>query len=119
MSTYLTSYSPSMEWDPTFSQFRVCKKILVSSNCGQGKGKDGRNSSLKLTVGINSTHSESIKSFIEDQIFLPSYVLAPPLSIRSARHRKGRKRDNLLTGEGGGGRGSEPNHTAARKPGPL
>jgi hypothetical protein len=30
-----------------------------------------------------------------------------------------RKRDNLLTGEGGEGAGVEPNHTTARKIGPL
>jgi hypothetical protein len=49
--------------------------------------------------------------FIADQAFSLSYDLAPSGRLS--------KRDNLLTGEGGEGRGKEPNHTTARKPDPL
>jgi hypothetical protein len=67
-------------------------------------------------------HPESIGGFIEDQAFLLSYDLAPALSPAGKfdRRHTGRllKRDNLLTGEGEGVE-EGPNHTTARKPGPL
>jgi hypothetical protein len=43
----------------------------------------------------------------------------PPPSTVSKLDRKMRKRDNLLTGEGGEGAGVEPNHMTTRKLGPL
>ncbi len=45
-------------------------------------------------------------------------LLPPAYACKLVRRNTGRlmKRDNLLTGEGGG---QEPNHTTARKPGPL
>jgi hypothetical protein len=59
---------------------------------------------------------------MEDQAFSPSCALtAPslsPVSKLDGRHTgRRRKRDILLSG--GGGRGIEPNHTTAGKPGPL
>ncbi len=43
-----------------------------------------------------------------------------PVSKLNRRHTGSlRKRDNLLPGEGKKGVGKEPNHTTARKPGPL
>jgi hypothetical protein len=53
---------------------------------------------------------------MEDQAFLPSYDLAPPLP--PPPHLPSKKSDNLLTGEGGG-LGEEPDHTSPKKPGPL
>jgi hypothetical protein len=54
-------------------------------------------------------HPESVEGFIEDPTFSPSYDLAPALSPASKfdRRHAGRliKRDNLLTGEEGGGGG--------------
>ncbi len=65
-----------------------------------------------------------------DQAFPPSYNLATPpliypLSTVSKLDRRPTerlsKKDNLLTGEGGGGEvvGQDPNRMMARKPGPL
>ncbi len=65
------------------------------------------------------TIKKSIKWFIKDQAFSLSYDLAPPPSPRplpsvsstSYTHAgRLRKRDNLLTREGGRGMGEEPNH---------
>jgi hypothetical protein len=72
---------------------------------------------------------ESIELFVKGQAFSRTYDLAPrptlppsspsPVSKLDRRHTgKLRKRDSLLT-EGGKGVGEEPNHTNARKPGPL
>jgi hypothetical protein len=69
---------------------------------------------------------ESIVRFIEDQAFSPTYDLASLLlpSLHSnvskldSHTGRLRKRDNLLT-ETGEGVGEEPNHTIARKTGPL
>jgi hypothetical protein len=77
----------------------------------------------KIQVGVKSV-AESIEWFIEDLALLPSYVwlIAHPLpSVKlDRRHReRQRKRDNLLTGEGGRRLVEEPNHTTARKPAPL
>jgi hypothetical protein len=73
------------------------------------------------------TCAESIEWFIEDQAFSLSMIwLIPPSPTPLSRHKldrrhKGRlrKRDNLLTGEGG--QWGEPIHmmVAARKSGPL
>jgi hypothetical protein len=82
-----------------------------------------------LPVGISAGYanfyfeSETIELFIEDQALSPSYDLAPPPprrppsvnSSRPATHKK-TERDILLTKEGVG---VEPNHTKARKPGPV
>ncbi len=63
--------------------------------------------------------------YVEDKAFLPSYDLAPPpllsrspvVSKLDRRHRgRLRKNDYFMTGKG---EGEEPNHTTARKPGPL
>jgi hypothetical protein len=69
--------------------------------------------------------AQSSKWIIENQAFLSFYGLAPspfphppplPLRMLHWRHTGSlRKRDNLLTGEGGG----EPNHKTAKMPGPL
>jgi hypothetical protein len=65
---------------------------------------------------------------IEDQAFSPSYDFAPspfpstpspPVNKLDQRNTgRLRKKDNLLMGEGEGV-GEEPNHTKARKLGPL
>jgi hypothetical protein len=77
---------------------------------------------------IRAAHIElkEYECFIADLACSLSYDLAPspppPLSPvgkhNQQRTRRLRKRDNLLMGEGEGV-GEEPNHTAARKPGPL
>jgi hypothetical protein len=62
---------------------------------------------------------------IEDQAFSSSYDLAPPLpplhSVSSIGDHTGglKKRDNWLWERWEEGVGKEPNHTTARKPGPL
>ncbi len=70
--------------------------------------------------------AESIEWFIEDQASSPSYDLAPPHPLLPSQVSKlplslslpECYRSSLLTGEGGRG-GGGPNHTTARKPGPL
>ncbi len=65
---------------------------------------------------------------VEDQAFSRSYDLAPhppPLPLLPSGSSAGditgrlRKRDNLLSGEGGKGMNEGSNHTTARNPGPL
>ncbi len=53
---------------------------------------------------------ESIERFVEDQAFSPSYDL---------EHRKTEKERQLAQEKGGKRVGEEPNHTTAKKPGPL
>jgi hypothetical protein len=68
--------------------------------------------------------AESIERFIDDHAFSPSYDLAPPpppstsSTGNTQEDRQLRNRENMLMGEEAGG-GKEPNHTTARKPGPL
>ncbi len=58
---------------------------------------------------------------IDDQDFSPLYDLAPPPPPALPNSKLGRRHKEFAEGMGGGGRGEgeEPNHTAARKPGPL
>ncbi len=72
--------------------------------------------------------SESIECCIEGQAFPRSYDLAPrpplPPSLSHhqagpATHRKTEKERQVADSGGGEGVGEEPNHTTARKPGPL
>ena len=66
---------------------------------------------LFMIVAMIITRTRSLKWIIEDQAFSPSYDLAPPSPSSSAskldwrRAGRLRKRDNLLTGDGGWGRG--------------
>ncbi len=67
---------------------------------------------------------EIIELFIEDQAFSLLYWLLSFQQVVSPSHSSSVSRSRLLAGEGGGGRGGgegeeEPNHTTARKPGPL
>jgi hypothetical protein len=62
--------------------------------------------------------------FIEDQAFWRSYDLASRPPPASLCHKQGRLSFSVFLcvagrAYGQGGRGSEPNHTTARKPGPL
>jgi hypothetical protein len=75
--------------------------------------------------GLECKREVSIEWYIENQAFSRSYDLAPPLSpplpsVCFDRRHTGRlrKRNNLLTVEGMEAE-EEPNHTPARKPGPL
>ncbi len=70
--------------------------------------------------------SESIEWFLEDQAFSLSYDLAPhqplPLYRQQVFSFLGLtvcRRSSSRTGSGTEGVGKEPNHTTARKPGPL
>ncbi len=60
--------------------------------------------------------------FMEDEAFSPSYVFAPPplsgQQVVSFSQSSVCRRCSLLTGLGEW-EGQEPNHTTARKPGPL
>ncbi len=68
---------------------------------------------------------ESIEWFIEDQAFSPlSYDLAPPPPPLPSESSTGDtqedwERETTADGRGGGVVGTEPNHAAERKPGPL
>jgi hypothetical protein len=76
-------------------------------------------------ISDGRTIAGSTELFIEDQAFSPSYdsdpPQPPPLSPVSKLDKRNtgrlRKRDNSL--KGGGVGEEEPNHTTARKPGPL
>ncbi len=54
-------------------------------------------------------------------IWLPTHPLrsALPCQALTATHRKTDKEIPLAVGGGGGGLWDKPNHTTARKPGPL
>jgi len=80
----------------------------------------------RTTVFPACCASESIEALIEGQFFFQAVDSAPrppsPISRQSAgpaTHRKTEKERQLADGRGGKGVGVEPNHTTARKPGPL
>jgi hypothetical protein len=68
---------------------------------------------------------ESIECIIEDKAFLPSYDLAPSPPPPSCQQVASLSQSScvspveLTDGIAGGGEEKEPNHTTARKPGPL
>jgi hypothetical protein len=74
------------------------------------------------TYEVKFINSESIEELIEDQAFLQSYDLAPPLPpppLPSLSCLPMYHRSRLLTRRGAWGMWEEPIRTTARKPGPL
>ncbi len=80
---------------------------------------------VRTQMNTNNTPSpESTEWFIEGQASSPILLLVHPLPLsrqkgRPATHRKTEKERQLAHGRGGKGVGEEPNHSTARKPGPL
>ncbi len=115
--------------------FHTLIVLKAVSRLEGGGGRGGRHlttPTLQQRSGpVSSGHivfraSESTEGFIEGHAFSQSYDLAPrpflpPSSGRKLdwRHTERlRKRNNWVTGEGEGV-GEEPDHTIARKTGPL
>ncbi len=81
-----------------------------------------------VTMTSSGMWAENMEWFTEDQTFSPSYDLAPPTPLlpplRSVSStgdtQEDWEREIFADGRGGKvGVGEEPNHTTARKPGPL